>query len=696
MPRTAHRLSRPLQRLAVTLAVAASTVLAALPAAADEGMWTFDNFPAATVRQRFGTDITPAWLDKVRLATVRLSGCTASFVSGQGLILTNHHCVTQCLAENSDAQRDYLRNGHVARGREEELRCGTQVADVLVGMEDITAKVAAATRGLDDRSAGDVRRRTLTQLEQACEAAAGKQAPRRCETVRLYEGGQYFLYQYKRYSDVRLAFAPEAAIAAFGGDPDNFQFPRWCLDMAFLRAYEDGKPAQIATFRRFDWNGPAENELVFVPGHPGSTDRQLTVAQLESLRASLPFWLLRSAELRGRYIQFAQGGTEQARIVADPLSGLENSIKVRRKQMDALLDPALLEQKRREEADLRQRAGFPAASDPWQQIERALQVEHALEQPYTFIEAGAGFNSALFRYARTLVRAAAERGKPNDQRLREFTDSSLKPLEQRLLAKVPVYNDREALTLSFGFMRMREFLGPDHPLVANLFREDSPEALAAELVAGSQLADPAVRKALWDGGQAAIDASRDPMIRLAKLVDADGRSLRKRYEDEVESVIDAASEKIAAARFKAYGTSVYPDATFTLRLNFGTVQGWNENGTAVAPFTRLGRAFERATGADPFRIPDSWLAVRDKLDMNTPFNLSGNNDIVGGNSGSAMINARGDVVGLLFDGNIHSISGSYWFDTAKNRSVAVHPAIMRTALQQVYGATAIASELGLR
>ncbi|MFM1885632.1 MAG: hypothetical protein RL026_789 [Pseudomonadota bacterium] len=678
------------------LAGLAAAVAVALPAVADEGMWTFDNFPAALVKQRHGIEVTPGWLDKVRLGTVRLSNCTASFVSADGLILTNHHCVAQCLAENSGKDRDYLKDGVVAQRREDEIRCGTQVADVLVAMEDITAKVTAAVRGLDDKAAGEARRRTLTQLEQACEKAAGGKTPLRCESVRLYEGGQYFLYQYRRYSDVRLAFAPEYAIAAFGGDPDNFQFPRWCLDMGLLRAYEDGKPAAIETFRRIDWKGPAAGEPVFVPGHPGSTDRQLTVAQLESLRASLPFWLLRSAELRGRYIQFAQAGAEQARIVADPLNGLENSIKVRRKQMDALLDDALMQQKRRDEADLRAKAGLSGPQDPWVQIERALEREHALEQPYTFIEAGAGFNSALFRYARTLLRAAEERGKPNEQRLREFTESALKPMEQRLLAAVPVYSEREVLTLSFGFMRMREFLGPDHPLVANLFRDASPEQLAAELVKGSQLGDPAVRKALWEGGKAAIDASRDPMLRIARLVDAEARSLRKQYEDEVESVVDSASERIAAARFKAYGTTVYPDATFTLRLNFGTVQGWNENGQPVAPFTRLSRAFERATGADPFRIPDSWLKVKDQLDMDTPFNLSSNNDIVGGNSGSAMVNAKGDVVGLLFDGNIHSISGSYWFDTAKNRSISVHPAIMRTALTQVYGATALAAELGLR
>lgn len=693
-------LARLLPALSTAVVVTLLASLASLPARADEGMWTYDNFPAAAVKQRYGADITPAWLEHARLATIRLSNCTASFVSPEGLILTNHHCSEQCLAEISSPQQDRIKDGFLARGRGDEVRCPTQYADVLTGMEDITAKVAAATRGLDEKAAGGARKKALTQLEQACEQAAGKQDPRRCEAVKLYEGGLYFLYRYKRYSDVRLVFAPEAAIAAFGGDPDNFQFPRWCLDMSVLRAYENGKPAKTPEFLKVNWNGPAENELVFVSGHPGSTNRLLTVAQLDGLRQSLPFWLLRAAELRGRYIQFAQGqyglgSAEATRIVADPLNALENSIKVRRKQLDALLDNALIAQKMQDETALRAHAGPGGADDPWAQTARAEARARELEKPYTFIESGAGFNSVLYRHARALVRAAAERAKPNDERLREYTDSALPQLQQQLLAPVPVYPEREKLTLSFGLMRMREFLGPDHPLVANLLKEASPEELAAGLVGGTKLADPAVRRQLWEGGAAAIAASQDPMIRIAMLVDPEARALRKQYEDEVEAPTDAAAEKIAAARFRALGTSVYPDATFTLRLNFGTVQGWRENGQPVPPYTRLARLFERATGADPFRVPDSWLKVRSQLDPQTPFNLSTNNDIVGGNSGSPLINVKGEIVGLMFDGNIHSISGSYWFDTAKNRSVAVHPAIIRAALTQVYGADALAAELGL-
>jgi hypothetical protein len=664
-------------------------------AQADEGMWTYDNFPSAVVKQKLGVDITSDWLDRVRAATVRLSNCTASFVSPDGLILTNHHCAAACLEQLSSSDKDLLREGFVTATREAELRCPTQYADVLMKMENITAKVNAATQGLPDKQANEARKKALTLLEQDCEKAAGTRDPRRCESVRLYEGGQYFLYQYKRYAEVRLVFAPEAAIAAFGGDPDNFQFPRWCLDMSLMRAYENGRPAATPDHLKVNWNGPAAGEAVFVTGHPGSTDRQLTVAQLETLRASLPFWLLRSAELRGRYIQFAKTSAENARIVGDPLNSLENNIKVRRKRLDGLLDPALVALKADAEKQLRAQVGAIAGSDPWKDIERASRRELELYVPYTFLEGSAGFNSALFRYARMLVRAAAERAKPSELRLREFAEPALPQLQQQLLAPVPIYPQREILTFSFGLERMREFLGPDHPLVGALLAEFSPDELATALVGTTQLADPAVRKQLWEGGQAAVDASSDPMIRIAKLVDPSARALRKQYEDEVEAVTDAASEKIAAARFRILGTNVYPDATFTLRLNFGTVQGWNEAGTTVAPFTQLGRAFERSTGNEPFRLPESWSRRRADLDMTTPFNLSTNNDIVGGNSGSPLINARGEIVGLIFDGNIHSITGGDWFDSAKNRAIAVHPAIMRLALTKVYDAPALAKELGL-
>ena len=670
--------------------------VAATPARADEGMWTFDNFPADAVKQALGVEITPAWLDHVRLSTVRLTNCTASFVSPDGLLLTNHHCVESCLGELSSKEDSLMERGFIARERDAERRCATQIADVLVAVENVTAAVTKASAGAGDQAANDARKKTLTALEQSCEQASAhaRTGKLTCQAVTLYDGGQYFLYKYKRYDDVRLVFTPETDIAAFGGDPDNFQFPRWSLDFAILRAYEHGKPAKVSDYLRINFAGPSINEPVFVSGHPGSTSRLETLAQLEFERdLLLPTTLLRTAELRGGYIQFSRGNQADMQLIEGPLNNLENGIKVRRKLLDALHDDSLMVRKKAEETTLRALAK-PDGPDPWQQIESATARERAIYLPYSFVEGAAGFNTILFRYARLLLRGADERAKPNTERLHEFTDTNLPRIEQQLYAHVPIYAEVETLTLSFSLQRMREWLGPDYPLVRRLLAKESPEALATRVVAETKLDDPAVRRQLWQGGKSALDASRDPMIELARSIDGDARAIRKQLENEVEAPVTAASTRIAAERFKAFGTRVYPDATFTLRLNYGTVMGSVENGTPVQPFTYLDRAFERATGASPFKIPESWIKVKNQLDMHTPFCISTNNDIVGGNSGSPLIDVRGNVVGLMFDGNIDSIAGSYWFDAAKNRAIAVHPAIIREALDKVYGAKSLLAELG--
>jgi hypothetical protein len=665
-------------------------------------MWTFDHFPSAAVAKDHGVDIGREWLDQVRLSIVRLSGCTGSFVSGEGLILTNHHCVAGCLVQHSSRELCLIESGVLAARHEDELRCSTQVADVLVELEEITRRVADATRGLDERAAKERRRETLTSLEQSCEESSKKSStPLKCQAVTLYGGGQYWLYKYRRYTDLRLVFTPEDGIAAFGGDPDNFQFPRWCLDVALLRAYVDGRPAPTPQHLAIDFAGPKAGQPVFVVGHPGSTDRQLTVAELLTLRnAALPLELLLDSELRGRYLEFAKTGEAAERIARGPLNGLENGIKVERKLLDALLDDARMLGKREEEAALRMKVEQDPAlraqvGDPWAKIALAEHAEDAFRLRHRFIEGADGFDSDLYRYARTLVRGTAERAKPNTARLREYTDAALPRIEQRLGATVPVYPELERLTLSFSLERMREWLGPDDPSVRRLLASESPDSLAASLVAGSKLADPDVRMQLWRGGESAVAASTDPMIALARGIDPEARALRKREEDEVEAVTELAHEAIAKARFAALGTTVYPDATFTLRVNVGTVRGWNENGAPVEPFTRLGRLFERATGRRPFALPESWQAARAALDLDTPFNLSTDNDIVGGNSGSPLIDAQRHIVGLIFDGNIHSISGAYWFDTDKNRAVAVDTAAIREALTRVYKAGRLAEELGV-
>jgi hypothetical protein len=669
---------------------------ASLAAIAEEGMWTFDNFPSAAVKQAYGADVTPAWLEHVQLSMLRLTNCTASFVSPDGLILTNHHCIESCLAEQSTNEKSYLDLGFSAPAPKDELRCPAQHADVLVGTENITSAVLNAEAGLGDAAANGARKKLLTSLEQACQQASAKTRTGKleCQAVKLYQGGQYFLYKYKRYADVRVVLAPEQDIAAFGGDPDNFQFPRWSLDFSILRAYESNKPAKTPNYLQIDFAGPAVNQLVFVAGDPGSTARLQTRAQLVFDRdVSLPITLMRASELRGRYIQFGKTNPGNERIVQAPLNSLQNGIKVRRKELDALNDDAFLAGKSRDEQTLRASAQL-TGSDPWAAIESATVRERALYLPYLFIEGSAGFSSALFRDARLLVRGADERLKPNNERLREYTDSALAEMQKDLLARVPVYPEFEELTLSFSLERMREWLGPDHPIVRRLLATQSPDALATRLIAETKLDDAGLRKALWEGGKAAVDTSHDPMIELARSIDGDARAIRKQYEDEVEAPIGAAAQRIAAARFAVYGTNTYPDATFSLRLNYGTVQGWIEKGARVEPFTHLDRAFERATGASPFKIPDSWMRVKAQLDLNTPFCISTSNDIVGGNSGSPMIDASGKIVGLMFDGNIHSIAGRYWFNPANNRAVAVHPAIIREALDKVYGAKQILAELG--
>lgn len=542
--------------LGLALAIAVPTV-----AQCDEGMWTFDHFPAEAVSKSYGVDITPAWLDHVRLSTVRLTNCTASFVSPDGLMITNHHCLESCLGELSSKDNSLMERGFAATERSAEQRCATQLGDVLVSTENITAAIVKASAGLSDRAANAARKKALTEMEQACEQASAKSrsGPLKCQSVSLYDGGQYFLYRYKRYEDVRLVFTPETDIAAFGGDPDNFQFPRWSLDFAMLRAYEKGKPAATPNYLRIDFSGPKANQLVFVSGHPGSTSRLETRAQLEFDRdVSLPLTLLRTSELRGGYIQFSRANPADMQLIEAPLSNLENSIKVRRKLLDALHDDDLLARKQADEEALRPLVKGP---DPWAQIESGVARERELYLPYTFIENGVAFNSILFRYARLLLRGSEERVKPNDTRLREYTDSALPHIEQQLYARVPIYAEVETLTLSFSLQRMQEWLGPDQPLVHRLLARDSPESLATRVVAETRLGDAGERRRLWEGGRAAVDASRDPMIELARSIDGDARALRARFDDEVEAPIIAGSAVIAKQRFKSLGTGVYPDAT---------------------------------------------------------------------------------------------------------------------------------------
>ena len=674
------------------------SVLPTVSLLAEEGMWTFDNFPRQLIEATHGVTIADEWLDRVRLATTRLEGgCTGSLVSDEGLVLTNHHCVRRCISQLSSAEEDLEAKGFLAKKRSLEQRCQAEQVSVLVGTQDITAQIAEAVKGKQETEANQARRETRSLLEQECREASNGALS--CESVSLYNGGQYFLYKYKRYRDVRLVFVPEAGIAAFGGDPDNFMFPRYCLDMALLRVYEDGEPATTPNHLSIRESGPREGELVFVSGHPGSTERQLTVAELKTMRdVTLPVWLLRYSELRGRLIQFGKTGDEPYRIVQTPLLSIENRIKVRRNELIALLDEDLFARKEAEETSLREaiaskphlKAEYDSA---WQEIERAQETYRSLSLPYIFSEGAAAFNTVLFHYARVLVRAASERAKPNEKRLRDYTETAIPRLSQWLLAQRPIYPDLEEIWLSFSLDKMREWLGPDDAFAKLALGQDSPDSLARRVVSTTGLGDAGIRRQLWEGGQEAINDSDDPMIALALAVDGYSRAIRKRHDEEVDAPTRAASEKIARARFEIEGTSRYPDATFTLRVSYGEVRGWQEQGNPVQPFTQIATVFKRATGQDPFSLPEGWILAKPRLNLDTRFNFVTTNDITGGNSGSPVVDKDGKLVGLIFDGNIHSIAGSYWYNPANNRSVAVHPAVMLESLREVYRAQTVLDEL---
>ena len=670
-------------------------VLLSSPARADEGMWTFDNFPIAAVNAKYGTHIDQAWLDHVRGASARLStGCSSSVVTGTALVLTNNHCVAGCAQDISDKTHDYFTNGYVAKGRDEERKCAGMQAEILTAITDVTPQMQGAGTGLSGEALVKARTAASSTIEkQGC----GDDLKFRCQVVELYHGGQYKLYKYRKYSDVRLVFSPGVQAAFFGGDPDNFNFPRYDLDSAFVRLYEGGKP--VATPDHLKWNAsaPTAGEPVFVAGNPGGTDRQLTVPQLETQRdLQIPMTLVQFSELRGRLIRFSEESAENKRIAQDLLFGLENSYKVYFGRLFALNGGDLMTKKRADEAALQAKAAtLPLGSDfgdPWATIASAQNDYRALYLPYRFVEAGP-IGSDLFGYARDLVRAAAERQKPSAERLPGYADSQLPLLEKEVLDAKPVEPALEQQLLEFWLSKSRENLRDDNQYTHLLLGRDSPEDLSAAL-AKSKLGDPAVRKALWDGGEAAVRASSDPMIQYVLRIDPEARKLRTEWNNRVIGPIAGASEKIAKARFAAYGDKVYPDATFTLRLSYGKIDGWTYNGTTIPPFTYFKGLGERATGKPPFDLDARWVAAMSSLNPNTVFDISTTNDIIGGNSGSPLINAKGEVIGAIFDGNIHSLGGDYGYDPALNRAVAVSTAAVSEALRKVYHADALANELG--
>ena len=673
---------------------AGALVFGSTAAQADEGMWTFDNFPSAKVKAAYGVNIDQAWLDHVRKGTGRIPGCSASEVSGNGLVLTNYHCVAGCVQALSTAQVDYLKDGYLKAT--EEKKCPGMWLEVLQSIDDVSNQVKAAGAGKTGRDLVDATGAATASIEKA---SCAKTPDNHCQVIELYNGGQYKLYTFHRYTDVRLVFAPEFKTGFFGGDPDNFNFPRYNLDFGLLRIYADGKPVATPDHLRWNPETPKAGEPIFVVGNPGSTSRDDTVAELENNRDwVLPQSVIHLSERRGRLIRFTEESAENDRVGQDVLEGLENGFKVFNGRLIALTQEDVLTVKRREEADLRARvAADPklaaATGDPWKEIADVQVVSRDLSLPVSTMEGGPSGSSALFSYAKILVRGAAEREKASADRLPEYSDSRLAQVERSLSAPRPVELGLEELNIEFWLSKAREGLTADDPNTKLLLGKESPEELADRLVKGSKLGDPAVRKALWDGGSKAVAASDDPMIKYVLSIDPTARALRKEWEARVVGPTAAAEARIATARFAVYGDSIYPDATFSPRITYGAVAGWTERGREVPPVTHLGGLFDRATGLAPFDPPQSWYAAKGRMNLDTVFDFSGTLDITGGNSGSPTLNAKGEVIGAVFDGNIHSLGGQYAYDPKMNRSVSVSAAAIQEALDKIYGRPDLVREL---
>jgi hypothetical protein len=684
--------------MAVILLLAAGSVVYG-----DEGMWLFNHLPREYLKNKYDFDATTEWLEHVQKASVRFnSGGSGSFVSPDGLVMTNHHVGADYLQKISDEKHNYLRDGFHARTRAEEHKCTDLELNVLMNIEDVTARVQAAVKpGMSPEQAFAARRAVMAEIEKESLDKTGL----RSDVITLYQGGAYHLYRFKKYTDVRLVFAPEQQIAFFGGDPDNFEYPRYDLDVCFFRVYENNKPAHVEHYLKWSRAGAQDGELVFVSGHPGRTDRLATLAELTYLRdVGFPFLLQRLNRLEVLLLAFSARNEENARQARELLFSVQNSRKARLGGLAALLDPKLMARKKEQEKRLRAKAkadeALKEAHSAWDRIAAAQKVRAANIRPYTLLEGGRGgaaaFNSELYDIARTLLRAAEERPKPNSQRLREFRDSNLESLEFQLFSEAPIYENFEKVKLADSLTFLANEMGADNPLVKKVLAGKSPSERAYELIKGTKLKDVQLRKKLYQGGKKAVDAARDPLIELARLVDAEARKVRKIMESEVEEVQRQAYAEIAKVKFALEGTSTYPDATFTLRLSFGQVKGYEEDGKPVPFETTFAGLYQRAAehhNREPFNLPPRWVEKKDRLNLQTPLNFVCTADIIGGNSGSPVINRQAEVVGLIFDGNIQSLALDFAYSDEQARAIAVHSAGIVEALRKVYDANALADEL---
>ena len=667
-------------------------------ACADEGMWLFNAFPKDKVQAKYGFAPDQAWLDHVRLSSARAPNGSSSFVSPDGLIFTNHHIAQECVHDLSTNGKDYMKNGFYAPTRAEEPKCPGVEFIVLEDIQDVTAKVNAAVKpAMSTADAGKAQREEMSSLEKECSTNG-----MRCDVVTLYSGAMYNLYKYKKYDDIRLVFAPEFEIAFFGGDPDNFEYPRYDLDISFFRAYENGEPAKIHDYLKWSPVGVKEGDLVFVSGHPGRTGRLLTVDQLNFLRDhQFPMQLSSFSRRIAMLQKFSAASEENAREAESDMFGIQNAFKAVTGYQGGLLDKDLMAKKAAEEKSLRDYVESDPKrkeefGDPWTEIAKAVDVQKQIYKPLLYLDNLGGFRGDLARYARDIVRAAEQKQKPSNQRIRGFQDSALPTLEQRLFSTAPVYKSLEQALLAQSLAEMQDVLGADNADVKKALAGKTPDGRAKELIEGTKLDDVAVRKQLYEGGQAAVEASNDPLIVLMRQIEPDALAIHQRDEDEVQSVLRRNGGNIGKAMFAQKGLSVPPDATFTLRLSYGAVEGYKLNGKNVPWFTTMGGAYTHATehgSKPPYQLPDSWLKAKSSLDLKTPFDTVSTPDIIGGNSGSPVINKNAEVVGIIFDGNIESLPWNFMYSDKVARSVEVDSRAIIESLRNIYHADALASEL---
>jgi hypothetical protein len=679
-----------------TLAFAAGLALGLHTACADEGMWLLTSPPAAVLKSKHNFEPSKEWLLHMQRSVVRFeTGGTGSLVSADGLVMTNHHVGSDSIAKLSTPENDLLAKGFLARTHAEELKCPDLELRVLWEIEDVTDKVRGSEKpGMSTADAGAARRKVMSEIEKASQEKTGLTS----QVVTLYQGGKYHLYRYKSFTDVRLVFAPEQAIAFFGGDTDNFEFPRFNLDCAFFRIYENGKPLKAEHFLKWSENGAADGESVFVFGHPGRTRRLYTTDHMKFLRdVEIPERLNRTRRSEIILQGFAGRGAKFDYMAKDDIHGVANGRKVITGLLQGLQDPRLMAIKADAESDLRSFIEQSDKAREWgsafEAIANAQSAHRAFQVERQSINALAG-SGALMSRAHAILQLGTELAKPSSERLTEYGDSRLPAVYLNLYSPEPLYAELEIEKLASGLGLIAERLGGDHPIVVAALDGKSPRDRAAEAIAGTKLFDVAARKALVEGGIKAIEASNDPLIAIAKAIEPRWRELRKQFDDTVDSAEKASYAKLAAARFAKFGESVYPDATFTLRMSLGTVKGVERDKTPA--FTTFGGAFERAAERSEqidFKLPESWNKAKATLELKTPFNLIADCDIIGGNSGSPMVNKSGEVVGLIFDGNVYSLTGDVFFDPVNSRSVAVDSRGLMAALDTVYGATELVKEL---